>query len=73
MLSPREAATLMAALLFWQEEMCPHDPAVMRPYFETLGLHDVEPLSLTEITQLSQRLRNLLDASGEGKHGHENA
>ena len=57
MLSPQEAATILAALLYWQEEMCPHDPAVMRPYFETLGLADLEPLSAAEISELSARLR----------------
>lgn len=57
MLHPREAATVLAALLFWQEEMCPHDPAVMRPYFETLGLAGIEPLSADEINELSARLR----------------
>ena len=57
MITPREVATILAALLFWQEEMLPHDPLVMRPYFETLGLGDFEPLDVAEIHDLSTRLR----------------
>ena len=58
MITPRETATIMAALLFWREEMCPHDRSVMKPYFEELALGEQEPLSATEIEELSQRLRN---------------
>jgi hypothetical protein len=58
MITPREAATILAALLFWREEMCPHDRSVMKPYFVGLGLGEQEPLSATEIEELSQRLRN---------------
>jgi hypothetical protein len=72
MLNSREAATLMAALLFWQEEMCPHDPAVMRPYFETLGLYRLEPLSAAEITQHSKRLRNLFESGGTDNDSQSN-
>ncbi len=60
MITPREAATILAALLFWQEEILPHDPAVMRPYFEALSLGDFEPLNVAEIHDLSTRLRNTL-------------
>jgi hypothetical protein len=58
MLTVREAATILAALLYWQEEMCPHDPAVMRPYFETLNLGEFVPLSANEIDELSVKLRH---------------
>jgi hypothetical protein len=54
MLTPRELATLRAALLFWKEEMCPHDASLVRPYFDTPV---VESLSASEIDQL----RVLLD------------
>ena len=60
MITPREAATILAALLFWRDEMCPHDRSVMKPYFEDLALGEQEPLSGTEIDDLSQRLRNWL-------------
>jgi hypothetical protein len=53
----REIATILAAMLFWQEEMCPHDPAVMQPYFEAVGLPAAVPLSSNEIADLSERLR----------------
>lgn len=59
-LSDRELATILAALLFWREEMCPHDPAVMRPYFEAIGRPDIEPLSADDVVALSERLRGEL-------------
>lgn len=55
--SERELATILAALLFWQEEMCPHGRDVMRPYFDDLELGHFEPLTSDEITELSRRLR----------------
>jgi hypothetical protein len=58
MLTAREVATILAALLYWQEEMCPHDPAVMRPYFETLKLSEFEPLTSKEIDKVSAKLRH---------------
>jgi hypothetical protein len=57
-LTEREIATILAALLFWREEMCPHDPAIMQPYFETVGMPSIEPLSADEIVVLSERLRS---------------
>jgi hypothetical protein len=47
----------LAALLFWREEMCPHDPVVMQPYFEEIGLPEIRPLSPDEIIALSERVR----------------
>lgn len=61
MLNKREIATVLAALLYWKEEMCPHDPDVMRPYFEDLELAEFEPLSTDEIDLLMQRLRASLN------------
>ena len=60
MLSDREAATVCAALLYWQEEMCPHGHSIMLPYFESLGLEQLEPLSAAEILQLISRLKNIV-------------
>ncbi len=57
MITPREVATILAALLFWQEEILPHDSLVMRPYFETLGLGSYDPLLAAELEDLSTRLR----------------
>ena len=66
MFDPRELATILAALLFWKEEMCPHPPEVMRPYFESLELAPPEPLSAAEIARLSARLRSLLGGPARG-------
>jgi hypothetical protein len=57
MLTSREAATILAALLYWREEMCPHGPAIMRPYFKHFQLNRIKPLTVDEIEQLCLRLR----------------
>ena len=56
MLSPRETATILAALQFWREEMCPHSVEVMRPYFEAVGRAHIEPLTAEEIDSLMTQL-----------------
>jgi hypothetical protein len=56
-LSKREAATILASLLYWREEMCPHGPAIMRPYLKAVGFPRAKPLSSDEIVSLSKRLR----------------
>mgnify|MGYP001373232904 CR=1 FL=1 len=56
MFDSREMATLLAALLFWKEEMMPHGREAMRPYLEQLGIESIEPLSANEIDRLSARL-----------------
>ena len=53
MLTERQVATLRAALLYWQEEMCPHGELGMQPYLESPGL---EPLSAAETAELRDRL-----------------
>ena len=58
MLSPRETATLLAALQFWREEMCPHSVDVMRPYFAAVGMPHIEPLTADEIDGLMTRLKD---------------
>ena len=57
MLTPRHLATIRAALLYWQEEMCPHGSEVMQPYFE---MEQREPLSREEIAQLRAGLEQSL-------------
>ena len=60
MISHRETATLLAALQFWREEMCPHSVDVMRPYFEAVGMAHIEPLMADEIDGLMTRLKGTL-------------
>ncbi len=57
MYTKRETATILAALLYWREELSPHGPKIMRPYFKAVGLPRVRPLSADEIIKLSARLR----------------
>ena len=57
MLSSRETATVLAALQFWRQEMCPHGRAVMLPYVADFGLEQVKPLNVKEIGRLMDRLR----------------
>ena len=57
MYTKRETATILAALLFWREEICPHGPRIQRPYFRAVRLPQVKPLSAGEIIKLSKRLR----------------
>ena len=63
MLTARETATVLAALLYWREEMCPHDRAIMRPYFAHFGLSRKKPLDAQEIEKLCDRLRTSLSES----------
>lgn len=57
MFSKRETATILAALLYWREEMVPHGRAIMRPYFQAIGRSRTKPLTDPEIERLSQQLR----------------
>lgn len=59
MFSIREAATLLAALQYWREEIVPHGRAIMRPYLRDLNLDHVTPLNKREIAKLSARLSRL--------------
>lgn len=56
MLTPREAATLLAALEYWSDEMIPH-PDVVKFY---PPLDRFEPLTADEIKRLRQRLNQML-------------
>lgn len=60
MFTPRETATILAALQYWREEMCPHGRAIMGPYFRTAGCEPFTPLNRTEIARLSARLKSHL-------------
>lgn len=56
MYTKRETATILAALLYWREELCPHGAAIMGPYFKAVGLPRVKPISAAEIEKLAARL-----------------
>lgn len=60
MFTPREIATILGALLFWKEEMTPHDPQIAQPYFKHFKLSHLKPLSAPEIERLCRRLRRQL-------------
>ena len=66
MFNSRELATLLAALLFWREEITPHSTAIAMPYFASLELPPIEPLSHHEIESLMQRLKRMLDSTSLG-------
>ena len=55
MLTKRETATVLAALLYWREEMSPYGPPIMRPYFQSVGFPRTKPLSGREIDALAVR------------------
>lgn len=56
MLTKRHLAIIRAALLFFDEEMSPHDPDVARPYFEE-PLE--EELAIGEVRQLQELLQTV--------------
>ena len=56
MLNHRELATVLAALFYWREEMCPHGQAIIRPYFKAVGFPRANPLTADEVAALSKRL-----------------
>ena len=59
MLDTRELATVLAALLFWSEEITPSGNDTARHYLKSVRMAGVEPLTLVEIKQLCTRLRRL--------------
>ena len=61
-LSQREVCTLLAALLYWQEETVPHGRHIMRPYFRQLGFPHAVPLNRRELARLSDRLQKQLSS-----------
>lgn len=59
MSNERELATLLAALLFWREEIASNDNRSAGPYLKSVGRSEVEPLSVTEINRLARLLRRM--------------
>ena len=59
MLTLRELATTLAALIFWKEEITQNGHRVARPYLKSAGMTGVKPLTGDEIERLSDRLRSL--------------
>ena len=49
MLTQHDLATVRAALLFWEEEMCPHGEDAAQHYFDEPG---TVPLASSEVRQL---------------------
>ena len=58
MITLRELATTLAALMYWREEITPSGKRVARPYMKAVGMPDIEPLTAQEIERLSARLRS---------------
>jgi len=54
LLTKRHLALIRAALLFFDEEMSPHGPAVARPYFEVPLDRDLAPEEAEQLRQLLQ-------------------
>lgn len=63
MFTLREAATLLAALQYWREEIVPHGRAIAWPYFRQRKLNHLTPLNRREIARLAARLRRLTSRS----------
>lgn len=59
MLDTRELATVLCALLFWREEICPFGDDVAQHYLKSVRMAGIEPLNSIEIKRLSARLRRL--------------
>lgn len=57
MFDTRELATVLAALLFWSEEITPSGNDTARHYLKSVKMSGVQPLTLREIRLLSTRLR----------------
>jgi len=58
MITLRELATTLAALMYWKEEITQGSNRIARPYLKSVGMAGVKPLTIDEIEQLSARLRS---------------
>ena len=58
MITLRELATTLAALVYWREEITQSGNRSARPYLKAVGMTDVKPLTAEEIERLSARLRS---------------
>jgi hypothetical protein len=72
-LNDRELATILAALEYWKEEMCPHGHDSARPYWTRMKLGRIKPLAADEITRLSNRLRSNLRRRKKSDHGNQDS
>ncbi|MDB5339856.1 MAG: hypothetical protein JWN70_5475 [Planctomycetaceae bacterium] len=57
MFDTRGIATILAALLFWSEEISPSGNDTARHYLKSVKMAGIEPLTVLEIQRLSTRLR----------------
>lgn len=57
MLTDRQLATLLCALLYWREEMSGQELEIQQPYFACQGLEHFAPLTAPEVQELAQLLR----------------
>jgi hypothetical protein len=57
MFNERERATLLAALLFWREEIADNGNTSARPYLKSVGREGTTPLTVDEIQGLARRIR----------------
>jgi hypothetical protein len=58
MITLRELATTLAALMFWKEEITPSGNRTARPYLKAVGMRGIKPLTADEIERLATRLRS---------------
>ncbi len=59
MITSRELATTLAALMFWKEEIAQSGNQSAGPYIKSVGMAGIQPLDADEIEQLSTKLRSL--------------
>ena len=59
MITLRELATTLAALMFWREEIAQSGNRSAGPYLKAIGMPGIKPLTTDEVEQLSARLRSL--------------
>jgi hypothetical protein len=57
MFNERERATLLAALLFWREEITDNGNTSAGPYLKSVGREGATPLAVDEIQRLARRIR----------------
>ncbi|HEY0983007.1 hypothetical protein [Schlesneria sp.] len=59
MITLRELATTLAALMFWKDEIAQGGNQSARPYLKGVGMRGIKPLNADEIEQLAAKLRSL--------------
>jgi len=58
-ITTRELATLLAALMYWRDEITQSGNQSASPYFNSIEMPDIKPLTADEIERLSAKLRSL--------------